>query len=270
MRIISVGHAVFALAILGLAAFSLVTGYFDSNWPPVPSWITWREYFSYAVMLLMCAIGIGLLARQTAALASLVLAVLMLIWLLVLEVPRPFTVPHAAIADAWAGLGEKSMIIAGAWILYATLASQGDRPYLKYLAGEQGVRIAQILFALALLLSGQENFVYVKNTASLIPAWFPYRLGWAYLSGAGMVAAGLVLLFGALPRLAAILVASMMSVFTLLVWVYLTAKTPATLDNWAGIFISSSLSGAAWIVAESYRSASWFSRKKSRASSTAT
>ena len=62
------------------------------------------------------------------------------------------------------------------------------------------------------------HIVYVKETADLVPTWLPYRVGRAYVTGAGQIACGLALLFTIFPRVSAIIEALMISLFTLLVW----------------------------------------------------
>ncbi len=70
----------------------------------------------------------------------------------------------------------------------------------------------------SLIPIGLSHLVYVKETVELVPAWLPYRVGWAYLTGAGQIACGLGVLFSIFPRVAARAEAGMISLFTLLVW----------------------------------------------------
>jgi len=255
MRIIGLGQVVFAIAITGLGVLSLVTGHFASVWQPVPLWLPWREYFAYGNGLLMCAAGVGLLAGRTALLAAFTLTVYLLVWLVVLHVPLVVAAPLKEVT--WGGCAENATLVAGGWILYASLATQGDRTPLKFITAERGLRIARILFAIALPFIGLEHLLYAQSTADLVPAWLPYRLGWAYLTGAGHIAAGVGILLAICPRLAATLEAGMMSLFTLLIWVPAVAAAPTHRFQWTALLISSAITGAAWIVAESYRGAPW-------------
>jgi hypothetical protein len=92
--------------------------------------------------------------------------------------------------------------------------------------------------------------VYVKDTADYVPAWLPYRTGWAYLTGAGHIAAGLGVLFSVLPRVAAVAEAGMLSIFTLFVWVPAILAAPTTRLPWTAFFISWAITAGAWVVAE--------------------
>lgn len=136
MRIIGLGQVVFAIAITGLGVLSLATGHFASVWQPVPLWLPWREYFAYGNGLLMCAAGVGLLAGRTALLASFTLTVYLLVWLVVLHIPLVVAAPLKEFT--WGGCAENATLVAGGWILYASLAVQGDRLHLKFITGELG------------------------------------------------------------------------------------------------------------------------------------
>lgn len=74
--------------------------------------------------------------------------------------------------------------------------------------------------------------------------------GWAYLTGAGHIAAGLGVLFSVLPRVAAWAEAGMLSVFTLLVWIPAILAAPRTRLPWTAFFISWTIASAVWAVAQ--------------------
>ena len=85
----------------------------------------------------------------------------------------------------------------------------------------------------------------------LVPAWLPYRAGWAYLTGAGHIAAGLGVLFSIFPRVAATAEAAMIGVFTILVWGPKIVAAPHTRLPWTAFFVSWAIAAAAWVVAQS-------------------
>jgi len=106
--------------------------------------------------------------------------------------------------------------------------------------------------ALALLPIGLSHFVYVNETAQMVPAWLPARTGLAYLTGAGHAAAGLGLLFSIVPRLAATLEAVMMSSFVLLIHIPAVAHAPTDRLQWTMLSVATALAGSAWTVAGSF------------------
>jgi uncharacterized membrane protein YphA (DoxX/SURF4 family) len=196
----------------------------------------------------MVLCGAGLLSKRTASLASDVLLVYLLLWLLLLKLPNVLMEPLQEFN--WLGFGEIAMIVAGGWVLFAASRAQRESSKLKFATGESGLRTARFLFGLAVIPVGLSHFVYAPQTTGFVPAWLPFRPAWAYLTGAGHIAAGLGVLFGVFPRLAALLEAAMIGVFTALVWVPLVIETPSQL-NWTGLLISWTIGAAAWVVAES-------------------
>jgi uncharacterized membrane protein YphA (DoxX/SURF4 family) len=168
-------------------------------------------------------------------------------WLL-LKVPALVVAP--GMEAVWLGFGEIAVLFAGGWVLFARLAELPEGSPLAFLGGERGVYLARILFAVCLLPIGLSHIVYVKQTAEFVPAWLPYREGWAYLTGVGQMASGLGVLFGVLPRVAAWAEAGMLSLFTILVWAPAIFAAPRTRLPWTAFFISWAIASGAWVVAQ--------------------
>ena len=244
----------FAAAMISLGILGFVYGDFALVWQPVPQWLPLREPAAYACAALMLTAGAGLLWTRTAALASRTLLVYLLLWLILLRVPRLVMAPLAEVS--WLGCGETAVMVAGGWALFAVFADQWDRSKLKFATGESGLRIARFIFGLAVIPCGLAHIVYSSETSDLIPSWLPWHLGWTYLTGIAYVAAGLATLFRIYARLAATLTTGMMAIITLLVWVPDVAAAPGDRLPWTAVLISSALVAGACVVAESYRSAS--------------
>lgn len=249
MRVTRLGHWVFAVSFAGLGVLSLGSGDFALVWQPVPAWVPGRTYLAYASGLVLFAAGIGMLVERTARLATLVMTVNLLLWLLLLRLPR--VAMHPTSEGMWLGFGETLVLVVGGWLL---LAAQDDGREAK---PDSGLRAPRMLYGIALPLIGLSHFVYASDTAALVPAWLPWRMGFAYLGGAGHIAAGLGILFAVFPRLAATLEAAMLSLFTLLVWVPPAAAAPASRFQWTALLVSAAMTGAAWAVAGSLQGAAW-------------
>jgi uncharacterized membrane protein len=255
MRVVGLGHLLFAFGMAGLGLLSVISGDFAFTWQPVPAWVPWREGLAHASGIFLLAGGIGLLAKRTAAPAALGLALYLLSWVLLLQAPRVAQAPLNV--GAWLGLCENLVLTCGGWLLWASLEGPEARPRLRFVVGNGGVRTARILFGLSCLVLGLSHFIYTDATASMVPAWLPARAGFAYLTGAGHFAAGLGILFAILPRLAATLEAIMISLFVLLIHVPGAASAPASRLQWTMLFVASALAGASWIVARSLQDRPW-------------
>jgi uncharacterized membrane protein len=255
MRVIGAGHLLFALGLAGLGVLSLFSGDFAYVWQPVPMGVPMRETLAHLSGILLLAGGIGLLVKRTASPAAFVLAVFLLGWVLVLQIPR---VAHApGNVGMWLGLAESTVLMTGGWTLFAFLADPRARTHMKFVTGDRGTRLARLLFGLACLLLGLSHFVFVTGTAGMVPAWLPAHLGFAYLTGAGHIAAGLGVLFGVVPRLAATCEAAMISLFVLLIHIPGAAAEPPSRFAWTMVFVATALAGAVWIIAASLRNTAW-------------
>jgi len=237
----------FAVGMIGLGILALVYGDFALVWQPVAPWIPGRTVLAYGSGLIMLLGGVGLFLRATAAWSARILFPYLIVWLL-LKVPAVVVAPQ--MEAVWLGFGELAVLLAGGWVLFATLSGLRAGPRLTFVTGEKGIYLARMLFAVSLIPIGLSHLVYVKQTAELVPAWLPYRAGWAYVTGAGQIACGLGVLFSIFPRVAAMAEAGMITLFTLLVWVPAILAAPRTRLPWTAFFMSWAIASAAWVVAQ--------------------
>ena len=241
----------FAVGMIGLGILALVYGDFAMVWQPVPASVPGRTILAYASGAIMLFGGVGLLLESTAAWASRILFPYLLIWLS-LKVPALVVAPK--MEAVWLGFGELAVLFSGGWILFAKLGKLPEGSPLAFLTADRAVYFARILFAISLVPIGLSHIVYVKETVELVPAWLPYRVGWAYLTGAGQIASGLGVLFSVLPYVAAWAEAGMISTFTLLVWAPAIFAASKTRLPWTAFFISWAIASAAWVVAQNITS----------------
>ena len=161
----------------------------------------------------MIVASVGLLFRATAAIAARAIFPFLLAWWC-LKIPAVIVAP--GIEGVWIGFGEIGMLLAGGWVLFARLS--GLEGFFSHITGTKGIRIAQIIFGLAVLPVGLSHIVYLAITISLVPSWLPFRAGLAYLTGIGQIVCGLAILFSILPRAAALVETGMLALFAFLVW----------------------------------------------------
>jgi uncharacterized membrane protein len=192
MRIASVGHAVFAATMIGLGVLGLIQGGFAPIWDSVPKALPARELLAYLCSLICLVCGVGILFARTAPIAARVLFVYLFVWMVLIKVRLIVLMP--LVEGAYQSWGETAVIVAGAWVLYAWFAAESDRRRLGFAVGEKGVRLAQALYALALIAFGLSHFVYLNLTAPLVPGWLPAHTFWAYFTGCTYLLAGAAIL----------------------------------------------------------------------------
>jgi len=207
--------SLFSIGLIGLGTLSAIYRDFAFDWQPVPAFHPGRDALAVACGLFMIAASVGLLFRGTAAVAIRAIFPFLLAWLC-LKIPAVIAVPR--IEGVWIGLGEIGMLLAGGWVLFARLSGLENAAFFRHITGTKGVRIAQIIFGLAVLPVGLGHIAYVEITATLVPSWMPFRTGLAYLTGFGQIACGLAVLFSILPRAAALIETGMLALFAFLVW----------------------------------------------------
>jgi uncharacterized membrane protein YphA (DoxX/SURF4 family) len=262
MRILGLGHLLFAVGLAGLGVLSLFSGDFAYVWQPVPAGIPWREVLARCSGILLLGAGLGVLFRRTAATFALALTLYLLTWVLLLQSPRVARAPGDV--GAWLGFCENLVLLVGGWLLFASLAGPPSRPIWKFVAGQTGVRVARLLFGGSCLVLGLSHLVYSDGTAGMVPAWLPDRLGFAYFTGAAHIAAGLGILSGLVPRLAATLEAIMISSFVILVHIPGVIAAPASRMQWTMVFVAAALAGSAWTTARSLCAEPWGLRRTAR------
>jgi len=255
MKLVGIGNRSFASTMVALGILGFVYGDFAMNWQKVPDWVPAREFLAYLCATIMLVCGVAVILPRAARLASCILFAYLVLWLLLLEIPKVLGAPLVEVH--WADCAETAIYVAAGWVLFAGSFGSRDEGVLKFLTADRGIRGARFLYGLALVACGLAHFVYAPVTANFIPEeWIPWHLGWAYLTGtAFLAAAAAIILNTRLARQAASLSAVMMGVFTVMVWIPRVWAAPNGRFQWTGLLMSSALAAGGWVIAASYRGA---------------
>lgn len=245
-----VSHVIFGVTMVALGISGLVKGGFTPIWTGVPKAWPAREALAYLCAIISVVCGTGLLFPRTSALASRVLLIAFLVWIVLFRTPLIVSKPFATVT--WWACGETAVMMAAAWVLCVWFSNDQTGKLWSFIASHQGLSMARRLYGLALIPFGIAHFTYLQRTVDMVPRWLPWHLGFAYFTGGALIAAGVAMLLGVYARPAAVLSALEMGLFTLLVWIPVIAAG-ANADDWSEFEVSWLLTVAAWVVADSYR-----------------
>jgi len=257
---IRASRAVFAAVLIGLGILGLIYGNSSEIWEPIPKTLPGRPLIICLCSLIELVSGVGLLLRPLLTLACRVLFAFLLLWLVLLKLPGVLLAPQIMVS--WESFGEIAVTSAGAWCLFAAHAGAWETPHLRFAVGESGIRAARLLLIAALPMIGLSHFAYHDFTATLVPKWMHFALGWTYLTGTASLAAAVGMLLAIYPRLAVNLEAAMLWIITLLVWVPRVVSMPTNQGNWSEFLISCAIATGVWLVADTYRGIPWLASGK--------
>ena len=254
IRITSLGHAFFAITVLGLGVVGVLYPGFVPIWTPIPATVPAHRLLLYIGPAVSLVSGIGLLIQRTAAVAARVLLASLFLWLLLFRLPNFLRAP---LFDACWSVFPLAVMLAAAWVLYVWFAATWDRKHLRLISGKGGLRMARGVYGLSLVFFGVAHFIDVKDTLSLIPIWIPGHLFWVYFTGTAFVAAGTAVVIGLCARLAVALSALQIGLFLLFVWLPILAAGSKVPFQWSETIMNIALLAAAWTIAHSYRGMPW-------------
>ena len=244
------GISFLSIGLIALGALSVIYRDFAYTWQPVPAFHPGRDVLAMACGVFMIGAGVALFFRATVAVAVRAVFAFLLAWMCL---PIPYLIAMPQREGRWLGSGEIAMLLAGGWVLFAHLSGLDKTGFFSHITGAKGVRIARIVFGLAVLPVGLSHIFYTQITASLVPPWLPFRTGLAYLTGFGQIACGLAILFSIWPRTAALIETGMLGLFAFLVWGPDTwiAATPKMIGAPAGVRFPLTAFLITWVIGAS-------------------
>ncbi|HVU15285.1 MAG TPA: DoxX family membrane protein [Candidatus Didemnitutus sp.] len=250
MRKIEPSAALFAITLAGLAALGIKYGNFVPLLDPLP-WPPTCTYIVGAVVVVACA---GLFFTPTVAACAVIIAACCIAWALT----RLSPIIHAPLSiGSWYGFSEAISTLVGVWTLFALFRRRSPANASATLTGERALQIGRILFGGACLVFGCAHFAYADYSMPFVPTWLPARMPLVYVTGACHVAAGVGLILGLLPRLAATLESVMIVLFGVLVWLpsHFAQPTPkwagSPQNQWSETILNFLLAAVAWLIADS-------------------
>ncbi len=109
--------------------------------------------------------------------------------------------------------------------------------------------LGRIFVAVSLVVFGVQHFMYGGFVATLVPAFMPGRLFWAYFVGVAFVAAAVGIFVDMLARPAATMLGVMFFLFLILLHIPRIVVHPRDGNEWTSGLVALGMCGGAWILA---------------------
>jgi uncharacterized membrane protein YphA (DoxX/SURF4 family) len=231
----NINAALYAAAAILLGAVGIWFGDFAMQWQGVPKAIPAMPW-AYVSGAILIAGGASILARRE-KIGAWVLASFYGLWVVAFHLPSTLMNAIGSIG-AWNAPAESAFITAGGLALLAAHSVHREKLALA----------ARLLAGASAVVFGFAHFNYIDFTATMVPAWIPFKTFWAWATGAGHLLAGIALLSGIRARLAAACEAAMMGSFVVLLHLPRVIASPDQHVEWIMLAMSSALTGAALLV----------------------
>jgi uncharacterized membrane protein len=201
------GRYLFAFSVIAFGIIQFGVQEFMKGFLPMPENLAARIFFLNFISTLFVAGGIAMCIPKTMHRAALLTGLLFFIL---------FIYPHLFILlgdlhnpNPWTASAEDLALASGAFII------SGDTLNADASNGKSNlIRNGRILFALSLIVFAVQHFMYADFIATLVPAWIPFKLFWAYFIGVAFSLGCISLLTNLKTRLACALLG-----FMFLFWV---------------------------------------------------
>jgi uncharacterized membrane protein YphA (DoxX/SURF4 family) len=213
--------------------------------PPGPPWTAETGALAWLTGTVFVIAGVCIASGIWGRLAAALLGAAFLLRVVIVYAPRLFA--HLHDPGPWTSGFEILALAAVALVL------AGEPDSLNSMSMEGLVAAGRVLFAAALVVFGVQHFLYAKFIATLIPAWIPGHLFWAYFVGVAFVAAALSIATRAQGRLAAALLGLMFLLWVIVLHAPRVMAAPHNGNEWTSAIVALAMSGGAFVLAGALR-----------------
>lgn len=241
------GRWFFAIAIAGFGIQQFIYKGFVPGITIVPDWMPAHLFSAYVAgaLLIICAIGIAL--REKAQLAALTTGLLFLIIVTILHVRQVSEIIQRNGPERTRAF-ETLALCAGAFILAGAMRGPRSGSAAPGVTGALA-EVGRYILAFCLLVFGYDHLPIAKFIASLVPAWLPWHLFWAYFTACGFLAAGVSIATNIQVRLSASLLGLMFLLWVLILHGPRVAAHPHNEGEWNSLFVALAMSGIGFTLA---------------------
>lgn len=197
----------------------------------VPRWIPAHTFWVYLVGLGFICAGLSLAVLVQARLATALVGMTMLIFVLVMDIPGVVANPHNRFS--WALALRELAFSSGAFAFAISPRSRRPRPTPTAGPIAAWAALPRLFIGIASVFYGVEHLLHPANVpgvplAKLTPVWIPGRIFLSYFVGVILIIAGACLLVNKKPRMAATYLG--LTILLTMLWIYLPMLAAAPKD----------------------------------------
>jgi hypothetical protein len=237
----AVGKLFFAVAILAIGIIHLVTGHFPSGLLFVDPKFPAASILAYINGAVLVIIGLLIFSKRYEYTGAYMAAIVWLILLLIVHLPKLITTYNSP--SEWTPTFEVAGIFAGSLILMGNTSIKPN--------SNRVILIGSYVFAVSIFVFAVLHLKYLDFIVTLIPAWLPFRLFWAYVVMVAFFAVSISLFFRVLVRLSTSLLALVFFIWFCILHIPRVAASPHTETEWTSMFVVLIFSGIALLIAGS-------------------
>jgi hypothetical protein len=181
---------------------------------------------------------------------AVVLGVVLLLYGLLRYVPALVARVHDP--GPWTVLFEILAMVGGAWVLAASFPVEGRASSSWDSMVWRLADVGRFLIAISLVVFAVQHFMYARFVATLIPAWIPARLFWAYFTGIAFVAAAVSIATKRMLGMGAKLLGTMFFLWVVLLHAPRVAGAVRNGNEVTSLFVAVAMCGLSFALAGAY------------------
>jgi uncharacterized membrane protein len=242
----TLGRFLFAIA---MAFFAIQHFARVASWTSIPAggppWMFGSAPWTCAMAVLLAVAALCIATTIQGRCLAAALGAVLFLYVMILYVPKIKADMHAP--GPWTSGGEILALCGASLVLAGTLPASRCNPSGRFASAFR--EWGRVFFALTLVVFGVQHFLYATFIATLITAWIPGHLFWAYFVGVAFIAAALSIATKIYGRLAATLLGTMFLLWVIVLHAPRVLHSPRNGNEWTSAAIALAMSGAAFSVA---------------------
>ncbi len=226
-----IGQVFFAAAMVGLGVQNFHYKGFLKGLELTPEWVALHTFWAYLMGAMLMVGGVGIAIHKSARNSALLIAGVFFASVVFLRLPR--------IGLAVANIGERTVFFEPLTLGCGALLLAGlFEP------------AARVLIGISMIVFGLDHIQVPRFIASMVPAWIPGGLFWAWFTGFAFIAAGRCIITRWHMRLATLLLGLMFFLWVAIVHAPRIAASPHNQSEWNSGLVALAMCGVSWILTE--------------------